>query len=555
MRNIAAPLWALLLSIVLAGCGGGGGSSDSASASGRAAALSFSPVLVTTNVATSTSTTLTVRATASDPAIFNGAVYVYVVDPAHVLAQSVELSSIDARTFSVTLHTSPSLAVGRYTGNFQIQLCKDPNCASQFPGSPVLLPYDLTITPAPLQANAGSSTAATVHRGGSLDNQVVVSVSSPALAWTATSTVPWLQVSGGTGTGPGAFSVGYATQTLAEGQYAGTVSVRASDGQTVSLPFTLDVLPTQFTLTSGIPSFAAVNGAPIAAQTLGFALDNGVPTPWSATSSAPWMLVDLLAGTTPAVVSLRPDPSRGALASGSYSSDLVLSAAGVPNRTVTSQLMLSPPTLSAPTLALTFGGPRGRDLSAQSLALSLNTGANRWPFTLSGLPGWLTTGALSGMVDQGGTSLSFTPNPAAITAGSRTATLTLSATVNGDSAVLPLTMNLNADQRRLLASEWGVGLASTPTGNRLGRTLTISDNFAGTLNWTASSDAAWLAATASGNTTGSGNLVLNADASTLPAEALSVASVTVTSTTAGVEPAVIRVGLWKSASGLATVTT
>ena len=38
--------------------------------------------------------------------------------------------------------------------------------------------------------------------------------------------------------------------------------------------------------------------------------------------------------------------------------------------------------------------------------------------------------------------------------------------------VLPLTVNLNADQRRLLPSEWGVALASTPTGTALSRTLT-----------------------------------------------------------------------------------
>ena len=46
---------------------------------------------------------------------------------------------------------------------------------------------------------------------------------------------------------------------------------------------------------------------------------------------------------------------------------------------------------------------------------------------------------------------------------------------------LPLTLNLNADQRRLLVSQWGVGLASTPTGTVLTRTVTVSDNYGGTL--------------------------------------------------------------------------
>ena len=45
---------------------------------------------------------------------------------------------------------------------------------------------------------------------------------------------------------------------------------------TVTLPFTLDVLPTQFVLNSGVPTFNAVNGAPIAPQTVTFALNNDV---------------------------------------------------------------------------------------------------------------------------------------------------------------------------------------------------------------------------------------------------------------------------------------
>ncbi len=160
---------------------------------------------------------------------------------------------------SATLHTSPALAAGRYQGTFQIQLCNDSSCTNQIAGSPVPLPYDLTITPAPLQAVAASSTAATVHRGGTLAGSVAVSVSGPALGWTATTTADWLLITGGSGTGPGSFSVAYLAPTLAEGSYASVVTVRASDGQTVTLPFTLEVLPAGFAVDGGVPGFAAVN--------------------------------------------------------------------------------------------------------------------------------------------------------------------------------------------------------------------------------------------------------------------------------------------------------
>lgn len=550
MRSVGAALWALLLALALAACGGGGGGAD-----GGSAVLSFTPSTVTANVASGTSATVTVRASANNPSLFSGPLYVYVVDSAQVLLPSIELAQVDSRTISATLHTSPALAAGRHQGSFQIQLCNDASCSSQIAGSPVPLPYDLTITPAPLQAVAARSTAATVHRGGTVADPVTVSVSGPALGWTATAAADWLLITGGRGTGPGSFSVAYLAPTLAEGNYASVVTVRASDGQTVTLPFTLEVLPAGFAVTGGVPSFAAINGAPIASQTLGFALDNGVASAWTATTSAGWLLASPLAGTTPAVVTLQPDPSRGPLASGEHSADLVLSAAGVPDKRVTTRLTLSPPTLSAPTTAMTFGGPKGRDLAAQSLSVSLNTGANRWPYALSALPSWLSTTTPSGTVGQSGTTLALAPNPAGVVPGSSTAVVSMSATVNGDTVQLPLTLNLNADQRRLLPSAWGVSLASTPTGAVLSRTLTISDNFAGTLAWTAVSDSSWLAVTASGSTAGSSSLVLSADPAALPADTLSYANVTVSTATTGVEPAVVRVALWKSASGLAATTT
>jgi len=136
-------------------------------------------------------------------------------------------------------------------------------------------------------------------------------------------------------------------------------------------------------------------------------------------------------------------------------------------------------------------------------------------------------------------------NLANVVPGSTTATVHVSASVNADTVGDDLLVNLNADQRRLLVSEWGVGLASTPNGAALSRTVQVSDNFGATLAWTATSDSPWLSVTGSGNTGGSASLTLTANPASLPAAAVSYANVTVSSATAGVDPAVIRVALWK----------
>jgi len=255
------------------------------------------------------------------------------------------------------------------------------------------------------------------------------------------------------------------------------------------------------------------------------------------------------------VVTLQPDPTRGNLASGVYNADLLLSSGSLASTSISSQLTLTPPTLSATAAAITLGGPKGRDLtSAQSLSVSLNTGSNSWPFTLTGLPPWANSTNRSGNVGGQGTTISVSPVGFNIVPGSKSATATLTASVNGDRAVLPITVNVNADQRRLLVSEWGIGLASTPTGEVLTRKLTVRDNFEGTLAWSASSNAGWLSVSPSGTTGGSNNLSLTADPTSLPADTVSYADVTISTATTGVTAATVRVGLWKSASGLAAIT-
>lgn len=543
-RRVAACA-GLALAMALAGCGGGGGGDGAA-----APAVTFTPSGLVANVQAGTSATLTVRATATDVSLFSRQVYVFIVDTAGVLLPSLELASVDSRTVSATLHTQPTLAVGRHAGEFSVRLCNDVNCASQVAGSPVSLPYDLTVTPAPLTAVPQSSPAFTVHRGGTVASTATVQVGGPAAAWTATPSAAWIRVTPGSGAGPGTFAIGVDAATLAEGRYTGEVVVQSS-GQTARVPVTLDVLPTQFVLTSGVPSFSAVNGAPIAAQPLAFALDNGVPSPWSATTTADWLLATPASGTTPSIVSLQPDPARGRLASGSYQADLVLASAGVPNRNVPTQLALTPATLATATPTVTLGGPKGRDTGAVQAAVSLNTGANAWPFALSALPAWLGSSTSTGTVSQAGTALSFAPQLAAAAPGSTSATVTMAARVNGDSVALPLTVNLNLDQRRLLPSQWGVGLAATPTGTVATRTLTIRDNFGGTLAWTASSSAPWLSVTAGGSTGGASTLTLSANPAALANGSLNTATVTVSTATPGVQPAQVQVTLWKSDAGLA----
>jgi hypothetical protein len=355
-----------------------------------------------------------------------------------------------------------------------------------------------------------------------------------------------------TGTGAGAFIVRIVPAGLALGDYSTQLSVKSTDGQSVAVPVTLHVIAVSLAINGDVPTFTAVNGTTIAPGTLAFAFDNGASAAWTMSSDAPWMTVSALGGTTPASVTLQPDPTIGPLASGGHDAHLTLASAGVADKVVTSHLQLVAPTMTTSVQSMTLGGAKGRDIgAAQSLSLAMNTG-NAFPWSVSNAPAWLAVTSAQTSVGPVAATVNVA-SAAGAPLGSDTAALVFQSVVNGDVVTAPVVVNINADQRRLLPSTWGVGFASSPTGTVLSRTLTMRDNFGGSLAWTASSDSGWLSATASGTTGGASTLALAANPASLANGTISVASVTVSTTTPGVSPAVIRVGLWKDATGLASI--
>ncbi|MEP6502980.1 MAG: hypothetical protein ABJD97_06610, partial [Betaproteobacteria bacterium] len=561
LRRFAGRWLGLVLLASLAACGGGddGGSGkktvasvDGArgAASNSGTALSFSPSTASVNMQVGSSGTISVTATLNNPASYDGDVFVVVADPDQVLSGDIGVAPLSDSTFAVTAQTVATLGVGHHTGTFQVQLCRDAVCAQPYPNALTPLPYDIHVAAQALEVVAQAAPVATVHKGGSVPAEVPMNVTGAGTVWTASTAVPWLQIDGpASGAGTGIVQVRFVPGTLAVGDYSSHLSVNSTDGQKASVLMTLHVIPTAFVLDNGIPRFTAVNGTTIAAKSLAFELDSGATAPWTMRSDAAWMSASTLSGRTPASVSLRPDPRTGRLASGNHDAHLTLSSSGVASKVITSRLQLVAPVMSTSTSVITLGGARGRDIAAsQSLALAMNTGyAYTW--TSAAADDWLAVTSTQPTVGPSSATVHLALAPAHIVPGSDTTALTFTAHVNGDVVSKAVTVNENIDQRRLLPSTWGVGLASTPTGTVLTRTLKIKDNFAGTLAWTATSDQAWLHATASGTTGGASSLVLTADPSALANDSINIANVTVATATAGVSPATVRVGLWKSATG------
>lgn len=556
------------ITTLLSACGGGGGGGgDKAPVSPGAAAgsapvvpsadigpaLRFTPEKIAVTAETGTSGTATVNATALRPQDFTGTVYALVVDSTGVILPNARVLPVSTNEYSVVLQTAPNLAPGIYKGKFLVKLCRDTGCASQFPGSPVDLPYEFTVTAlktSVLTATPATTLSASMHLSGPAPRQVTVDVSGSNQEWHATSSVTWAKLGNDSATGNARFTVDFIPDGLKEGKYLGEITVRGADGQNVVLPVSLTVMASAFQTTSNGFTFNAVNGAPIASQDISFFFDSQLAAPWTLTSDSGWLSVNPLSGTTPGVATMTVNPSHGSLASGSYSANLTLSSPAGKDRNVAVQMNLTKPTLAVSVPSLTFGGKYGRDFAAASLTLWLNTGRNAWPWGLAGLPTWAHASATSGSVGQTGSIVSFTPDQTLAPVGSTTVMLNAQAKVNGDTVTKGVPLTINRDQRKIIPSVTGVALASTPLASRLSQTLTVSDNFDLGATWTAASDKAWLTVTQVG-----ANLTLQANPATLPIDTTSYATVTLTPTTSGVVASeTVRVALWKGSAAPSAVT-
>lgn len=500
----------------------------------------------------------TVRASATDLSAFSGVLHVYVVDSQRILQGGVHLFSVDDRQVDALLQVSTALAPGRYAGTLLIQLCRDSACAEEYAGSPVRLPYDLHVVSERLRAVA--ATERLVIYEGTVPPDLPVDVTGPGLAWTAHTSAPWLKLHATAGSGTARFTVAYQTRDLSPGHYDGTVEVQSSDDQKVSVPVRIEVKPPASFWTH-IPQleFSGINGRGLDAQFLRFGNSAYFSMDWTARAGSSWIEVTPSVGHASQGSQTRVEitPQTDGLASGEHRTEIVLSALGMATRVVPVTLRLQRASLSAslpgqaasssaPTL--TFGGDNGRDTTPQALDVQLGTGTRAWPWTLGSMPAWLSASPSHGMVNEMGVRIQFTPKLEMLPAGGGSATVTLTSKVSGDTLTLPIRVEFNTPPRRLLPSHAGVGLSSTPDGSFLSKALRIDDNQGQVVSWSARSSATWLKVTAGGRTGVERALVVTADPNAAPANALSRATVTVSSNAVGVVPIEIPVVLWNSSS-------
>jgi hypothetical protein len=198
-----------------------------------------------------------------------------------VLAANVGFSANAGGTYTLTLQSSTSLTQGSYTGSLSVAVCSDAACNDPVAGSPVSLPYTITVTAPPAQVFAPTPASLTATFTAGMPPTLPVTL-TPTPIFTAAlflqaspanimqSPIAIVANAGGTYT----VSLQPLT-TLAPGHLTGTLALslcydagctKPAPGSPVSIPYDLTIVapPPAFTFvpTTLIGSF--VQGTPFA---------------------------------------------------------------------------------------------------------------------------------------------------------------------------------------------------------------------------------------------------------------------------------------------------
>ncbi len=311
----------------------------------------------------------------------------------------------------------------------------------------------ITGTPASQQMLVSpASLAFTVQLGSSnapADQTVAITSNSGALSYSASVVVTtggnWLVAKSPTsGTTPGSFTAGATNfATLAPGTYSGSISLASqASNSPVVVPASLTVLAAP-ALTISPNSFVVNQAASTTPQTSRqtFNVASGTASMQFTASAATnkgghWLDVSTTQGSTPAT--LTAIISSGGLAAGQYTGVITITPASGAPQTVTITLnVLTPATLSAAPAPLTFSYQLGTATPASQTVAVNSTGS---PLNIAVVAAtqnggtWLSAGPAGGVTTV---NLSVTANPAGLSPGSYSGTITITPT---DPMVTPLTI-------------------------------------------------------------------------------------------------------------------
>lgn len=258
-------------------------------------------------------------------------------------------------------------------------------------GNIVSIPVTLTVSAVPLIMANPTSLSFSYTSGGTVPTGQSIAVSTSNSASAAFAVTPsttsggrWLQVSPANGASPASFVVSVVPNSLAAGNYSGTVTISAPGFTSTTVSVSLTVIqPKAVIQINGGSQFVLPNTAPPATATITVAASDGSAQPFTiALGVTPnnWLKLSATSGTTPANIVLTATPAG--LIPGIYIIPITVTepALPIPTKTFNAQLTITGSNLAASPTMLAFSYQPGAPIPpSQSIALTVASGSGTVP--------------------------------------------------------------------------------------------------------------------------------------------------------------------------------
>jgi len=349
----------------------------------------------------------------------------------------------------------------------------------------------------PAIGTSPTSLSFTAQQGGNPTAQTLTisNTGGGTLTWSTSDSAAWLSLSPASGTGTGAVTASVATGTLTAGSYSGAITLAATGAASVTIPVALTItaaaVPPAIGLSPTSLSFTAQQGGSNpTAQTLNISNTGGGTLTWSASDSAAWLSLSPASGTGNGAVTA--SVAIGTLTAGSYSGAITLSATGTAPVTIpvafTVTVASLPPAIGLSPTSLSFTAPQGGgNPTAQTITIS-NTGGGTPSWSVSHDATWLGHSPNTG-TGTGTVTVSVTTGT--LTAGTYSGQVSFWPT-GGASVTVPVTFTITAAPNITLSPASLSYAATQGAANPVNQNIALTTS-GGTLNWTVSDDASWLA--------------------------------------------------------------
>jgi len=333
------------------------------------------------------------------------------------------------------------------------------------------------------------------------------------LNWTAKPSDPWLHVSPASGTLNKSASIDLSVSVnlsgLAPGTHAATIqvsdSMASNSPQTCSVTLQVNAVP-RISLSPGPVSWTAPEGGPDPANQIVTIQNTGGGTlTWSASDDASWLTSSPSSGSLSAGASkdVTLSVTVSGLVAGPYSGTWTVTSSDAPNSPQSLAISLTvskSPVIGIAPSSLTFDAPQGgANPSPATLTLS-NDGGGTLAWTASPDAAWLSVGPGSGSLGAGASqTLTVSVNTAALAEGTYLAAVHVSATgATNTPQAANVTLNVNS-QPKIGTNPKALSFsASSDQGNPSPAAISVTNTGSGTLTWTTSPGASWLAVSPSG---------------------------------------------------------